>query len=766
MGPAELSFIEYSQRIFANTDSDFLNVGYTTDDTIAQYWGTDVNGNAITAYIENDVRNGNPTSFQQFYLNGSAFGYPYYPTSTEELERVANGKTDWEFFLQVCNNLAYPPAVPVGLPVTKFTAIKNIHQEKYTLFNIDTDFSLQLVNSFRKPLNQVSFKDIVKLNRSKLLNDQKEYKINKIYEYLKTIYDEYYFKKFMVRIPYVLSKMDSHTNEIRYNLEPTDSGYIEESLFSSAVANGLMPNDTDFVTNSDNKVICYARFGPFNFERLNLSEIPESDYYFSGPYLFVKCELDPKLVFINKSNNFSPRAVITLPGRVRVNEEKPIMLFESFWMMINGIATKGPDWEKKKAEFDKWLNKAGKEYAFLFNAKDYCLSPNLVAIPLRNNTTTYGPWYSLGAQGKVEFDQNNDIVPWNFGGFQNMNNVGLASVQNVYSNNTVGESGSVQLPGVPTLSIASQLISGGPLVNNVDVSVGDQGVTTTYRMGRFNLTYGRQINYNIEMFKKIYSIKREQARAFRSLYKSSKGDSRNISAFVPIFPEDLRRSRRHKPTTSNSMLIGTLYEKGSSGVFSSDIVSMPAYHYGNIANNEWDKTFGCSLDAIFRPFSTDYNASGVPHYENPSGYTKGGISGTRLGQAPTVEELNPYKVDNDISSVVFGEEEKDINNYGYGASGNYRSLALKGPVVIAGWGYDTDEKLVGNIKDQSTWKVGPLDARWDNIKKVWVASGGPKRYLRDFRTLPDGSGGLMFQLEVVNNESGTWSTWFTAGNCV
>ena len=64
-----------------------------------------------------------------------------------------------------------------------------------------------------------------------------------------------------------------------------------------------------------------------------------------------------------------------------------------------------------------------------------------------------------------------------------------------------------------------------------------------------------------------------------------------------------------------------------------------------------------------------------------------------------------------------------------------RSIGLRGPLVIVGWGYDTEGNPVPNkdgyngkspyfennwLNKPQNWMSGPLDVRWDNDKRMWV----------------------------------------------
>jgi hypothetical protein len=66
----------------------------------------------------------------------------------------------------------------------------------------------------------------------------------------------------------------------------------------------------------------------------------------------------------------------------------------------------------------------------------------------------------------------------------------------------------------------------------------------------------------------------------------------------------------------------------------------------------------------------------------------------------------------------------------------YRAVGLRAPLILVGWGYDTNGNPVPADPDnsgvfvdnhrqrQDLWKAGPLDARWDDERKVWEAGGG------------------------------------------
>ncbi len=118
----------------------------------------------------------------------------------------------------------------------------------------------------------------------------------------------------------------------------------------------------------------------------------------------------------------------------------------------------------------------------------------------------------------------------------------------------------------------------------------------------------------------------------------------------------------------------------------------------------------------------------------------------------TIKTLNPFKkkegvgiygFDNmndsdsgrhDIDFVVRGDTwptEVNLSSPNFPDT-NYRSISLRGPLILTGWGFDLDGKPVpakpGNkaafdddwLTKPHDWKTGPLDVRWDNERGVWA----------------------------------------------
>jgi len=193
----------------------------------------------------------------------------------------------------------------------------------------------------------------------------------------------------------------------------------------------------------------------------------------------------------------------------------------------------------------------------------------------------------------------------------------------------------------------------------------------------------------------------------------------------------------------------------------------------------WNLVGAISLDAIFCPYinvaNTGANDDGgpyLPHWTNPSGSTS----------EPTSKTLNPFDPFNTLieateqvgsqvwmesghniaMALTYNPYDSGVNGSGglVGATGKYpngsgspvdlyfdkdhwarhrveldriRGVGFKAPMVLTGWGYDTDGNPVpasgGAMHPQAAWnmnlwKSGPVDLRWDEGRGVWTGGGG------------------------------------------
>jgi hypothetical protein len=172
---------------------------------------------------------------------------------------------------------------------------------------------------------------------------------------------------------------------------------------------------------------------------------------------------------------------------------------------------------------------------------------------------------------------------------------------------------------------------------------------------------------------------------------------------------------------------------------------------------DFDKMGLISMDGLFTPYIINIDGSGhdyLPHWDIP----------TESGDINSIK-MNPFNPNNIFSSGIglFNESvffesghniafQNTLREVGVGATGDLstykdigkgsvtpnsgifdsiRSMGFKAPVILTGWGYNTDGQPVpassgdpdvfasGAFRDPTLWKTGPLDVRWDDERKVW-----------------------------------------------
>ena len=129
--------------------------------------------------------------------------------------------------------------------------------------------------------------------------------------------------------------------------------------------------------------------------------------------------------------------------------------------------------------------------------------PSMIALPLMSWERCYGPWLSsadldetrlrynnLG--GKIEFLKDENLAPWNYGGYQLLNEAGLLQAQFSNSLMMINERGGFVVPEIPTgISLAGALKQGGPLVTSISANVTDNSIQTTVKLDLYTASYGK-----------------------------------------------------------------------------------------------------------------------------------------------------------------------------------------------------------------------------------------------------------------------------------
>lgn len=699
------------------------------DDTILQFWGLAEDGDII---IEEAYEDDNPKfTLDSRKCNVIGVGARY-DTDVEEMRCAIAGQTSWEMFLNAKDGVVGSPhqgkATALGLPAqNNLAAILGPIQGGGFGGNVALGINFAKTLDLQK-LSAFTGRNVGRFDKG----DKHQENVARLFKFVSDYANEYYGKKYMVRIDSIMAHRESETDRIITNVEPTEGGFIDEADYPQAIGNKWMPNDFIRLSTDDGRLQAYVRFD--DADELDLSEISPNDYVLEANTVYIKCTVDPIIYVLDLVTLDSPRVIITLPGRIYGEDKRndfagvlKDILGPAF--VVGGI-NGGLNGADMKRVFKELLTHWGADKLMLGKA-GVALLPDMAAIPLKSNVLTYGPWQAHGANGKVDFEQNNELVPWIYGGFTALNQVGNALVSEALAGQVRGETGSITIPGAPEFNLGDELIAGGPFITSVSVDIGTGGVTSTYRMETWTPRFGKMAKLNAERMSKLY---RENATRRRELRKLNANNGPNAAFFQERAGLKINTLGevvpRNKNSSSQAYIGGQiLKEYGEENRFN-EVAILPEYNaYAPLSNNYGEKAF-MSLDGLFRPFSTKKDDEDVPHYEEPEDDAE-----------KTVDDLDPFKEGTDVRLIACDTELQDNEHIRDMTSPDKRPMALRGPLVVCGWGYDTNGKPVPNEHDGSDtdpsdefydnylersdkWKVGPVDLRWDGSRKVWAAGLG------------------------------------------
>jgi len=125
--------------------------------------------------------------------------------------------------------------------------------------------------------------------------------------------------------------------------------------------------------------------------------------------------------------------------------------------------------------------------------------PDLVALPLMSKDRCYGPWVSSNFDynasdigGKIEFIKDENLAPWNYNGYDLMNEMGMLQASMSNSLLLSCERGGFVYPGAPSgIAIGKFLANAGPLISNIGIEVSSQNIKTTVKMDLYTAQFGK-----------------------------------------------------------------------------------------------------------------------------------------------------------------------------------------------------------------------------------------------------------------------------------
>jgi len=390
--------------------------------------------------------------------------------------------------------------------------------------------------------------------------------------------------------------------------------------------------------------------------------------------------------------------------------------------------------------------------------------PTAVAIPVRSNIETYGPWKSKNFQssaGGVEVVQDTEFNPWVFDSVSAMNTFAREYMNDRAFNKSEIETGSVTIPIFPEKPLG--FIENGPNLTNINVSVGSNGVTTTYSYRTYTPKFGglkslekRALKDNISLIQKVRRLAREKQRKIDTINRRT-GQGSNVDVSPKLNPGLKEQGTLQRilvgesypfsiivAPTGEGLPISSGWEIVSTGdrtvvgteTLQKSVVEL-TYNYRKKAFMSWDGLI--SPVANSRPSGADHHLPIYAHYSGGSGQSEASYNAPNppVRVTSTDNQAESYKL-NDLAinreyldplhnHFTSGEHHHpadgaghniDVVGRGSGApdsgvimnfygqskwderySDEYRFLGLRGPLVLHQWGYDTQGKPIPNAID-------------------------------------------------------------------
>ena len=424
------------------------------------------------------------------------------------------------------------------------------------------------------------------------------------------------------------------------------------------------------------------------------------------------------------------------------------------------------------------------------------VTPSIVAIPMRSNIETYGPYVSNNFGDNVggcTAEQNTDLSPWVFGSINAMNEAGDMLANSSTFGLNQAETGSVTIAGLPALPFlgTNQI---GPNLTGITANVSSSGITTTYNFQTFTPKFGDLAKSAVDQMKSLARNRQKQLQFLRNQTIVSHNINRKLKRINNLGNSKPKDKNVADGASLQRCIIGDIYdwydqESGNSQrtVVGTDTLSKSVLEL----RYDYDKKAFMSFDGIFGPVSKNGDG-GLPQYAN---YNQSSSSNeeNKTFSAPIAPQPPFAKDPGSSSAITMDQYNLKINqkyldplsnrvsseNHHHDGDGaghaidivgrgdeppqdtmfmnalaqndpdkyaeDYRFLGLRGPIVLHAWGYDLDGKPVPNASDNdSAAKNGTFTK--DNLKDKFL-----KDWLNKPKTWPVGPLDLRF-----DRERGVW----------
>ncbi len=345
----------------------------------------------------------------------------------------------------------------------------------------------------------------------------------------------------------------------------------------------------------------------------------------------------------------------------------------------------------------------------------------------------------------------------------------------------------------------------GPNITNISLSVGTSGLTTSYTMRTFTPKFGRFAKLNSERLRQQGQLRNEilTERASRRQNFEGRRFKAAASRYARRVKDNLNLPHHHGQgiaNTSHHLLTG---QYGGAGVDYASVSAKSAFDVVREIGEDYASKHFMGLDSVFIPYDTNdivtptegtrFTRDSFPNVlSGECGDTSGAVADFAItspyldswsnpsssGGGPASRQENSGEHGHNQTFAgrgtglgtdklhlrAKGIEDGETNDWSYAS--NYRVMALRGPINIKMFGYDTNGKPVPNaadtessasdgnftitglqdkfldgfLKKPETWPVAPVDLRLDRERGVWVSPPQPRNLMVELCGCLTGSG--------------------------
>ena len=499
--------------------------------------------------------------------------------------------------------------------------------------------------------------------------------LNRIYDFIHTISEEYYGKAFLVNVPFVCVYKDTDTNKLVYSDLPVQDGWREpagtSSVVGGSVGNGQLmgltvgTSATDFFASENGKLQAFLRWN-FAFQNFDNNVASTQDGFLTIPNdssavsFYMKATVSDQWYYFSRAfgnisvvnmhdTEYAPGrlvgALLTTSTRVtlynQIIDQKFIMHLGRNFRTGTLPANMAAGLAASMSPSDD-VNAASTPYSIPYGA----------VFPVRSETRTYGPWYKAApnAVGKVYTEKDDGLAPWEYGGATYMTQGATLKLNNKVTDMEKGERGSVTVAGYPEKQLGSALsdtpiylgdrtlsvyyaspytyfyVDVGGLstkisqITNVNVSVGASSINTQYQLSSFTPQFGRFTRGNEERLKQLAQQRFQTNKRFRAGLAQGPIVNNVAQRIFQNFANSINNTNfAHR--SSPLFLAGKFFSIDGTGVSRKQVASLSD---GDLfAFGDFDNSSAMTLDGMFRPVQTRHssltglpieNAPGTPSY--------------------------------------------------------------------------------------------------------------------------------------------------------